>query len=436
VSFEVFAREYQEAAHAAATFSVDAEEEAQLTNPVSTLFSAVVHEAGLGKLRLIRETRLDSTRPDFAALHTRGAKTQQKGFVKLKAPSVSVDVTLWTGRNARQWQRLREEAEILIVCNGIEAQLYQDGNPVGVSATLPYSNAASWQPDELVRLLGRFIELTPTPIVDVAALSLRLAVRTADLRDRLLRLLEQPDEAGNLAQGSLRAWRQHVYAHSTERDFADGISQVVAYGMVLAMLTTPAYADHAVGFITIAEARAAIRISSPVLAAAFGPLVDRPALAEAVQVELGALETLVSAVDAHRVNQSADRRGDPWLFFYEDFLSVYDPEERRQTGVYFTPIDVVQAMTAITDHLLVERFGRRLGFADPQVVTLDPATGTGTFPLAVIDKAVASAVAARGKAGESRLHLNSAPSDKGYYHTSYGQGGLDAAARATTPVAP
>ncbi len=143
--------------------------------------------------------------------------------------------------------------------------------------------------------------------------------------------------------------------------------------MVLAVLAADADADRD-GIITVAEARAAIRLSSPVLAAAFAPLMDRAALADAVQVELGALETLISAVDRGRVNRSSDRRGDPWLYFYEDFLAIYDPDERRQSGVYFTPVDIVQAMTAIIDHLLVDRFGRRLGFADPSVVTLDPAT--------------------------------------------------------------
>ncbi|WP_423140659.1 type ISP restriction/modification enzyme [Parablastomonas sp. CN1-191] len=176
--------------------------------------------------------------------------------------------------------------------------------------------------------------------------------------------------------------------------------------MTLAALSAD-HVDHDDdGLITVAEARAAIRVSSPVLAAAFAPLIDRPVLADAVQVELGALETLISAVDAQRVNRSADRRGDPWLYFYEDFLTVYDPEERRQAGVYFTPIDVVRAMTRMTDQILVERFGRRLGFADPQVVTLDPATGTGTFPLAVIESAVRRAVQARGPAGEPQAAAN------------------------------
>jgi hypothetical protein len=158
--------------------------------------------------------------------------------------------------------------------------------------------------------------------------------------------------------------------------------------------------------LTVAEARAAIRPFSPVLAAAFAPLVDKPALFDAVEVELGALETLVSAIDPARISASADRRGDPWLYFYEDFLAIYDPDERRQAGVYFTPVDIVGAMTAMTGHLLVDRLDRSLGFADSSVVTLDPAAGTGTFPLAVIDKAVDRAVARRGDAGEEHAAVN------------------------------
>ena len=141
------------------------------------------------------------------------------------------------------------------------------------------------------------------------------------------------------------------------------------------------------------------------MAAAFAPLVDRPALFRAVEGELGALETLVSAIDRHRVNLSADRRGEPWLYFYEDFLAIYDPEQRRQAGVYFTPLPVVRAMVRMVDQLLVERFGRRLGFGANDVVTLDPATGTGTFPLAVIDRAVARA-GQRGPAGPEQAADN------------------------------
>lgn len=400
------AKAYHAAIHAAAAASVAGEEEAQLTTPVSNLFSGLAAEAALGDLKLIRESRLDRTRPDFAATLTRNRQTRQKGYVELKGPSISVNADDWSGRNARQWSHMKREAEILIVCNGREAQLYKDGESLGAPASLPYDAPETWNAQPLTALIERFLSLNPTPIVSVRDLSARLALRTADLRDRLLWLIEQSGEAAEAARGGLTSWRQHVYPHASERDFADGVSQVIAYGMVLAALS-PVEADaDRDGIITVAEARTAIRQFSPVLAAAFAPLIDKPALYAASMVELGALETLIGAIDPDRVNLSADRRGEPWLYFYEDFLADYDPEERRQAGVYYTPVAVVRGMVRMTEQLLVERFGRRLGFADPGVTTLDPAAGTGTFPLAVVDSGAARAQVLRGGAGGPQAAAN------------------------------
>ena len=398
------ARAYHQAVHAAETAAVPGEEEAQLTTPVSNLFTGVADEAGLGRLQLVRESRLDTTRPDFAALLKRGGKTMQKGYVELKAPSVPVDATRWTGRNARQWAKMKDEADILIVCNGIEAQLYRQGHPIGPVAPLPYDRSDQWDSAPLVALLERFFELKPAPVTRIDDLTKRLAIRTADLRDRVLWLMDETGPAADAAKGGYESWKLHVYPHATRRDFADGVSQVIAYGMVLAALS-PEEADRdADGHLTVQAARAAIRKTSPVLAAAFAPLIDKPALYKAVRVEIGALETLVSAIDRKKV-ATPDRRGDPWLRFYEDFLAIYDPEERRQAGVYYTPVDAVAAMTAMTEHLLVHRFGKRLGFGDPSVVTLDPAAGTGTFPLTAIDRATKLAEA-RGKAGPKQAARN------------------------------
>lgn len=393
---------YHNDVHAVGAAAVSGEPEAQLTTPVSNLFTALVEHSGLGRLRLIRESRLSGSRPDFAALHERTGRAYQVGYIELKAPDIVADPSQWTGRNAAQWQKMSAEAEILLLCNGRVARLYQNGEPVGDPASLPFDDNNGWDAEPLLGLLRRFIEARPTPVTSVSDLSRRLAVRTADLRDRLLWLLEQSGEAGDTARGALAAWKQHVHPQSSERDFADGVSQVVAYGMVLAALSAIGADADSDGYITVAEARAAIRGISPVMAAAFAPLVDKPVLFAAVEAELGALETLVSAIDARRVNRSADHRGEPWLYFYEDFLSVYDPEERKQAGVYYTPTAIVQAMVRIVDHLLVERFGIRLGFADRSVVTLDPATGTGTFPLAVIDRAVERAVEERGPGGREQ----------------------------------
>jgi hypothetical protein len=55
---------------------------------------------------------------------------------------------------------------------------------------------------------------------------------------------------------------------------------------------------------------------------------------------------------------------------------------------------------------LIDRMGRRLGFGEPDVVTLDPATGTGTFPLGVVDAAFCTARDERGQSGPEQARAN------------------------------
>ncbi|MBK7759887.1 MAG: N-6 DNA methylase, partial [Deltaproteobacteria bacterium] len=400
-TFAEIALAYHDAIHAARRASVDAEPEAQLTAPVGELLKAVAQHAGLGEIEPIREARLVGVRPDLAIAHVYKGNRRLQGYVELKKPELPVDTSLWSGRNLIQWDKLKLQAEVLIICNGRSARLYFNGEPVGEDATLPYHNPKAWDAGGLMTLLRRFLEAKPRPITSVPELSRRLALRTAELRDRLLTLLDDKttDKAGELARSAYGAWKQYIHPHASAKDFADGISQVVAYGMVLAVLTGSQVDKDDDGIVSVHEAQSAIREQSPVMAAAFAPLLDQKDLHDAVQVELGALETLLSAVNAEKIRESRDVRGEPWMYFYEDFLSVYDPEERKQAGVYYTPTAVVNAMVKMVEHLLIERFDLRLGFADPKVVTLDPATGTGTFPLAVLDAAAARAKLVRGKAG-------------------------------------
>jgi N-6 DNA Methylase len=74
-------------------------------------------------------------------------------------------------------------------------------------------------------------------------------------------------------------------------------------------------------------------------------------------------------------------REDIVIRFYEDFLAAYKPEMRERRGVYYTPEPVVSYMVRSVDVLLKEKFNKPLGLADPEVMILDPACGTGTFLL-------------------------------------------------------
>jgi hypothetical protein len=66
-------------------------------------------------------------------------------------------------------------------------------------------------------------------------------------------------------------------------------------------------------------------------------------------------------------------------YFYEPFLEAFDPDLRKELGVWYTPPEVVQYMVARVDTVLREELGLADGFADPNVYVLDPCCGTGTF---------------------------------------------------------
>jgi hypothetical protein len=79
---------------------------------------------------------------------------------------------------------------------------------------------------------------------------------------------------------------------------------------------------------------------------------------------------------------TADMAESPNL--YEDFLQAYAPTQRRARGVYYTPAQLVAAQVRLAADLLEQRLGCAAAFGDEQVLMVDPATGSGAYPLAVI----------------------------------------------------
>ena len=100
---------------------------------------------------------------------------------------------------------------------------------------------------------------------------------------------------------------------------------------------------------------------------------------------------------------------DPVIHFYEHFLAAYDKKQKVSRGVFYTPCPVVSYIVRSVDKLLRTEFGLAEGLADTTtwgemakrhkelkipagtppdqafVQILDPATGTGTFLVDVID---------------------------------------------------
>ena len=66
-------------------------------------------------------------------------------------------------------------------------------------------------------------------------------------------------------------------------------------------------------------------------------------------------------------------------YFYEPFLKAYDPELRKELGVWYTPPEIVQYQVERVDTVLREELGLPDGLADDNVVILDPCCGTGAY---------------------------------------------------------
>jgi Predicted helicase len=130
----------------------------------------------------------------------------------------------------------------------------------------------------------------------------------------------------------------------------------------------------------------------PILRSAVQPLLvpGRVLPAEIAWVLEDGLHLLAATPDAviQSIGHPAGDSPDPILYFYEHFLAAYDHAERIRRGVYYTPRPLVDYLVNAVDDTLKSVFGKAAGLADEGVSLLDPAVGTGTFPLAAAQRAM------------------------------------------------
>ena len=120
-------------------------------------------------------------------------------------------------------------------------------------------------------------------------------------------------------------------------------------------------------------------LRSPLLRALFQQLSDPGRLQP-----LGLVEVLDwTAAALNRVDRKAFfakfDEGEAVPYFYEPFLQAFDPELRRQLGVWYTPTEVVRYMVARVDRALKDDLGIADGLAAENVYVLDPCCGTGAY---------------------------------------------------------
>ena len=82
--------------------------------------------------------------------------------------------------------------------------------------------------------------------------------------------------------------------------------------------------------------------------------------------------------------------GEAVPYFYEPFLQAFDPDLRKQLGVWYTPTEVVSYMVARVDRALKDDLGIADGLAAENVFVLDPCCGTGAYLAEVLRRIAAN----------------------------------------------
>ena len=131
-------------------------------------------------------------------------------------------------------------------------------------------------------------------------------------------------------------------------------------------------------------------LRAPVLRELFQQLSDPGRLEPLGLVEV--LDWAAAALD--RVDRDAFferfNEGEAVPYFYEPFLEEFDPELRKQLGVWYTPAEVVRYMVARVDRALKDDLGIAAGLAAENVYVLDPCCGTGAYLAEVLRRIAAN----------------------------------------------
>ena len=324
------------------------------------------------------------------------------GHIELKAPGKSANPHRqagWSKHDKAQWKRLENHAN-LVYTNGWEWTLLRHGMDRPVAHVLLSPNTDGTLPEgqveQLSNLLDQFLSWKPTTASSPRGLAEQLAPLARLLRDSVKEIVtdKTPDALDSLYE----RWQKDLMPRATPAQFADSFAQTFTYALLLARVESDLPASQfTANAITPSLRRNGHRLIGSVL-----ELMGQDQNRSLVDGPVSLLEATIGSVDVDKFTANAD----PWLYFYEDFLAAYDPKMRAEAGVYYTPVEIVEAQVRLLDTVLKTRFGRPDGLGDDNTKLLDNACGTATYPLAVarhvIDNSAAPQDAARSLA--KRLH--------------------------------
>ncbi|WQU28856.1 N-6 DNA methylase [Helicobacter pylori] len=234
---------------------------------------------------------------------------------------------------------------------------------------------------DLIGFFKGFFNYEAAPITNAKDFANALSVPTKYLKDALIKYQEKAQ-----VSSIFKNFKEYLYEELSFEDFSDALAQTLTYSLFLAKL------NHPFEKINLDNVRSSIPKNFAVIRemADFLKKLDE---IEEIQWLLNEILSLINHVDMDSIIKDLNDDKDPYLHFYETFLSAYDPKLRESKGVYYTPDSVVKFIINALDSLLKTHFkdaplGLKSALDNENIKLLDFATGTGTFLLEAFRKAL------------------------------------------------
>jgi predicted helicase len=233
---------------------------------------------------------------------------------------------------------------------------------------------------EFNKLVDSFLNYKPISILTSEVLAQELSKKAILIKDIAKEQLEEDhirQKNGESYSSILDFYQglEELIHEISDDDCVDAYAQTITYGLFLAKIQCQGelkreFVDHC------------LPKNIPVIQRVFKDIAGA-SLPSNLSWIFDEILDVLNATDIKTILSEMDTRGktdrDPFTYFYEDFLRLYDPAKRERRGVYYTPRPVVNYIVKSVEWIIRNNFGKRMGFADDDVTILDPATGTGTF---------------------------------------------------------
>lgn len=344
------------------------------------------------------------------------------GYVECKDVGADLTPSRMSKTNKDQFKRYLETFPNLIYTNFTEFRLYRDHNakplltgslcdpPEDLGFKAPTGVDAD---DNTKELLERFFDFSLAKKYTAKTLAQELAKRTRFLKDEVA--FEQYAEAAGAAKKNIskffNAFRGTLIRSLKAEDFADLFSQTITFGLFAARYRTEGEFNRKLAYDSIPP-------TIGVLHDLF-EYISRGKLPPLINQVVNDIAEVLAVADVHKILDDYYKEGkgkkDPIFYFYETFLREYNPKEKEQRGVFFTPEPVVGYIVRSVHKLIQSRFKKPEGLgyrsaSNPKrsVMLLDPAGGTLTFLAEATTVALEEHVSLNGegdKKGFIRNHI-------------------------------